>query len=202
MEHATSVGPSKMQKRITCFTTGQSEWVKFPTFCFLQMHTLKSDVILSKGSTTFCYFINLLISSCFIFPYWMVPLYHGFVLFSSMTCILQTYYLLVLLLVQLIPIQFNKALSLNLFENIILFIFFSDKNVNGAAKSSASSGPVGADFKPLLSTATATSYQSPPVTSTGKYLSVIFFFLLRSISWLVETWGIYLAWDSCQVWLD
>ena len=107
----------------------------------------------------------------------MVPLYHGFVLFSSMTCILQTYYLLVLLLVQLIPIQFNKALSLNLFENIIVFIFFSDKNVNGAAKSSASSGPVGADFKPLLSTATATSYQSPPVTSTGKYLSVIFFLL-------------------------
>ena len=104
-----------------------------------------------------------------------------------MTCILQTYYLLVLLLVQLIPIQFNKALSLNLFENIFLFIFFSDKNVNGAAKSSASSGPVGADFKPLLSTAIATSYQSPPVTSTGKYLSVIFFFLLRSISWLVET---------------
>ena len=143
-----------------------------------------------------------MISSCFIFPYWMVPLYHGFVLFSSMTCILQNYSLLVLLLVQLIPIQLNMALSLNLFENIILFIFFSDKNVNGAAKSSASSGPVGADFKPLLSTATATSYQSPPVTSTGKYLSVIFFFLLRSISWLVETWGIYLAWDSCQVWLD
>ena len=83
-----------------------------------------------------------------------------------MTCILQTYYLLVLLLVQLIPMQFNKALSLNLFENIILFIFFSDKNVNGAAKSSASSGPVGADFKPLLSTATATSYESPPGTLT------------------------------------
>ncbi|RMX57872.1 hypothetical protein pdam_00022837 [Pocillopora damicornis] len=47
-------------------------------------------------------------------------------------------------------------------------LFPAAQNVNGAAKSSASSGPVGADFKPLLSTATATSYQSPPVTSTGK----------------------------------
>ena len=43
------------------------------------------------------------------------------------------------------------------------------QNVNGTAKSSASSGPVGADFKPLQTTATATSYQSPPVTSTGNY---------------------------------
>jgi len=45
----------------------------------------------------------------------------------------------------------------------------SVQNVNGTAKSSASSGPVGADFKPLQTTATATSYQSPPVTSIGMY---------------------------------
>ncbi|KAJ7340233.1 hypothetical protein OS493_002965 [Desmophyllum pertusum] len=45
-------------------------------------------------------------------------------------------------------------------------LFPAAQNVNGAAKSSSSSGPVGADFKPLQ--ATATSYQSPPVTSTGK----------------------------------
>ena len=45
----------------------------------------------------------------------------------------------------------------------------SVQNVNGTAKSSASSGPVGADFKPLQTTATTTSYQSPPVTSTGNY---------------------------------
>ncbi|XP_020618425.1 BUB3-interacting and GLEBS motif-containing protein ZNF207-like [Orbicella faveolata] len=47
-------------------------------------------------------------------------------------------------------------------------LFPAAQNVNGTAKSSASSGPVGADFKPLQTTATATSYQSPPVTSTGK----------------------------------
>lgn len=49
------------------------------------------------------------------------------------------------------------------------FPVYSVQNVNGTAKSSASSGPVGADFKPLQTTATATSYQSPPVTSTGNY---------------------------------
>ena len=134
------------------------------TFCFL-----KCNLTLLRGGTTFCYFINLLISSCFIFPYWMVPLYHGFVLFSSMTCILQTYSLLVHLMVQLIPTQFNDSLSKSFWKRYPLsfFLFFSDKNVNGAAKSNASSGPVGADFKPLLSTATATSYESPPGTLTG-----------------------------------
>lgn len=51
----------------------------------------------------------------------------------------------------------------------IAFFFPPVQNVNGTTKSSTSSGPVGADFKPLQTTATATSYQSPPVTSTGNY---------------------------------
>ena len=54
-------------------------------------------------------------------------------------------------------------------KNNIFIPVSSVQNVNGTAKSSASSGPVGADFKPLQTTATATSYQSPPVTSTGNY---------------------------------
>lgn len=47
-------------------------------------------------------------------------------------------------------------------------LFPAAQNVNGGAKSSASSGPVGADFKPLQTTVTTTSYQSPPVSSSGK----------------------------------
>lgn len=51
-------------------------------------------------------------------------------------------------------------------------LFPAAQNVNGAAKSSASSGPVGADFKPLQSAAPTTSYQSPPVSSSGKPMVV------------------------------
>ncbi|XP_029179856.1 BUB3-interacting and GLEBS motif-containing protein ZNF207-like [Acropora millepora] len=47
-------------------------------------------------------------------------------------------------------------------------LFPAAQNVNGGAMPSSSSGPVGADFKPLQSVAPATSYQSAPVPSTGK----------------------------------
>ena len=51
--------------------------------------------------------------------------------------------------------------------NIIWGMFVLFQNVNGGAMPSSSSGPVGADFKPLQSVAPTTSYQSAPVPSAG-----------------------------------